>query len=97
MKRPFVFACIVLASAHAAAAPEPGTNEALSACVAEGVPRLDDRNLSLDDVVQALWQDCDGDRAQAVVENPAMADILKLRLRAMLTRHRNATRTFPAK
>ncbi len=97
MNRSLILACLVLASAGVAAAPEPKTNEALSACVAEAVPRLDDRERSLDDVVETIWTACDGDRAQAVIDNPTMADILKLRMRAMLTRHRNATRTFPAK
>lgn len=97
MKRSLVLASLALVSAVAVAAPAPKSNEALSACVADGVPRHDDRRLSLDEVVDTIWKDCDGDHAQAVADNPTMADILKLRIRAMLTRHRNATRTFPAR
>ncbi len=90
MKHACLLACLVLACATAAAAPESLTNDALSACVKEGIPRHDDRKRPLEEVVQVIWQECDGDHAQAVVANPVLADILKLRLRAFITRYRNS-------
>lgn len=97
MKRLLILACLFLVSTRVLAAPDSQSNEVLSACVADGVPRHDDRRLSLDEAVEIIWQACNGDHAQAVIDNPTVADILKLRMRAMLTRHRNTTRTFPAK
>ena len=95
MKHSTLFACLVLASSAAAAAPQGKTNEALSFCVKEALERDNDRKVPVDDAVQTIWQACDGDHAQAVAENPTMADILKLRIRAMVTGRRNASLAKP--
>lgn len=94
MKHLLALACLA-ASAAVLAAPQAKTNEALSACVKDALERDNDRKVSVDDAVQAIWQACDGDHSQAVAENPTMADILKLRIRAMVTGRRNAALAKP--
>lgn len=94
MKHLIALACLAV-SAAAAAAPQAKTNDALSACVKEALERDNDRKVSVDDAVQGIWDACDGDHSQAVAENPTMADILKLRIRAMVTGRRNASLAKP--
>ncbi len=66
------------------------SNAELSACVGDSLERYDDRAISVGDVARAIWQACRGDESQAVADSPTAVDMLHLRLRAMVTEHRNS-------
>ena len=65
------------------------SNAELSACVGGSLERYDDGATPVGDVARAIWQACRGDESQAVADSPAAADMLHLRIRAMVTEHRN--------
>ncbi len=80
--------CLAADSAAKGAAPRI-SNAELSACVGGNIERYDDGAAPIGDVARAIWQACRGDESQAVADNPNAADMLHLRLRAMVTEHRN--------
>ncbi len=90
-------ASLLLALAAQAAATEDAgkqpspriSNAALSACVGANVPRHDDGATPVGEVARAIWQACRGDESQAVADSPTAVDMLHLRIRAMVTEHRN--------
>ncbi len=61
----------------------------LSSCVGSSLERYDDGATPVGDVARTIWQACRGDESQAVADSPAAADMLHLRIRAMVTEHRN--------
>ena len=65
------------------------SNAELSACVGGSVERYDDGATAVGEVARTIWQACRGDESQAVADSPAAADMLHLRIRAMVTEHRN--------
>ncbi len=65
------------------------SNAELSACVGSSLARFDDGATPVGDVARAIWKACDGDTSQAVADSPTAADMLHLRIRAMVTEHRN--------
>lgn len=65
------------------------SNAELSACVGGNIERFDDGATPIGDVARTIWQTCRGDESQAVADSPAAADLLHLRIRAMVTEHRN--------
>lgn len=65
------------------------TNAELSACVGASLERYDDGATPVGEVARTIWQACHGDDSQAVADSPAAADLLHLRIRAMVTEHRN--------
>jgi hypothetical protein len=65
------------------------SNAELSACVGDSVVKFDDGATPIGDVARQIWQACHGDDSQAVAGNPTAADMLHLRIRAMVTEHRN--------
>lgn len=65
------------------------SNAELSACVGGSLERYDDGAAPVGEVARAIWQACRGDESQAVANSPGAADILHLRIRAMVTEHRN--------
>lgn len=65
------------------------SNAELSACVGGSLERYDDGATPVGEVARAIWQACRGDESQAVADSPAAADMLHLRIRAMVTEHRN--------
>lgn len=88
---------LLAAVTHAGAADSAGkeaaprvSNAELSACVGASIEPKDDGVTPVGDVARAIWQDCRGDDSQAVADNPIAADMLHLRIRAMVTEHRNA-------
>lgn len=70
-------------------APARISNAELSACVGGSLERYDDGATPVGEVARTIWQACRGDESQAVAENPGAADMLHLRIRAMVTEHRN--------
>lgn len=65
------------------------SNAELSACVGGSLERYDDGATPVGEVARTIWQACRGDDSQAVADSPAAADMLHLRIRAMVTEHRN--------
>ncbi len=65
------------------------SNAELSACVGDSVVKFDDGATPIGEVARQIWQACRGDDSQAVAGNPTAADMLHLRIRAMVTEHRN--------
>ncbi len=65
------------------------SNAELSACVGASLETYDDGATPVGDVARTIWQACRGDESQAVADSPAAADMLHLRIRAMVTEHRN--------
>ncbi len=65
------------------------SNAELSACVGGSIERYDDGVIPVGEVARSIWQACRGDESQAVADNPVAADMLHLRIRAMVTEHRN--------
>ncbi len=66
------------------------SNAELSACVGNSIERYDDGVTPVGDVASAIWQACRGDDSQAAADSPNAADMLNLRIRRMVTEHRNA-------
>lgn len=91
-----LLACVVPATAADESGKSAGSdtrprlsNAELSACVGSSLERYDDGVTPVGDVARTIWQVCRGDESQAVADRPAMADVLHLRVRAMVTEHRN--------
>lgn len=94
-KRPAAALLLALAAQSALAADATTdarpriSNAELSACVGGSIERFDDGATPIGDVARTIWQTCRGDESQAVADSPAAADLLHLRIRAMVTEHRN--------
>ena len=95
-KRPLVLLLLALASHVAAAdgadqssAPRV-SNAELSACVGGSIERFDDGTTPVGEVARTIWKTCRGDESQAVADSATAADMLHLRIRAMVTEHRNS-------